>query len=275
MPLTLALLLALALVACGDDVESTRQSAASSTLVFGTDPTYPPLEFKEGGKLTGAEVELMEAVAGELGAKATFVAGDFSTLVPSLKAERFDAIAAGMFDTPDRRRDVLFVDFLGSPGLGALYQASKAPPDSDPQRLCDLTIAVGKGTGIADGPAPKLPKLTEDVCPAPVKSLILPNEPAAQLAVQSGRADAFMTSYMSVGHIAKTAGGGDQFKAVEYPDAREDVIAVAVRVGETALANQIKDAIQALMDNGRYQEVLADYGIEGMALDRPMLNRAP
>lgn len=283
LALASALALALFTAACGDDDDdggngggggsgnsSGATSAVGDTIKFGTDPTYPPLEFKDGNDLTGAEVELMEAVAEDLGAKAEWTSGDFASLITSLEGKRFDVMAAGMFSNPKAAPNMLFVEYLDDPGFGVLFRADDAPSTDDPKDLCGLTIAVGKGTGVMDGDAPKMPALTKEPCAGnPPKALILPNEAGAQLAVQSGRADGFATSYMSLAHIAKTAGGGDTFKAVEYTDVvGKDIISVGTLKTDRKLANQIKASIQKLMDDGTYGEILTEYGIDHMALDK-------
>lgn len=59
-------------------------------------PTQP-------GVIVGFEVDIAQALAGELGVRATFHQNDWSNLIPSLERGDFDVILNGLEDTPARR----------------------------------------------------------------------------------------------------------------------------------------------------------------------------
>ena len=65
------------------------------------DPAHPD-------KLIGFEVELAEAIARELGVRATFVQNDWSNLVPSLERGSFDVVINGLEVTDARKGRILF-----------------------------------------------------------------------------------------------------------------------------------------------------------------------
>lgn len=63
------------------------------------------------GKLTGFNVEVARAVLKKMGIKEmTGVLTEFGSLIPGLKAKRFDIITAGMYITPDRSKEVDFAN---------------------------------------------------------------------------------------------------------------------------------------------------------------------
>lgn len=115
--LVLAMMLGLALVACGDDGE---EGAEGGLLQDAIDQGYltvgianePPYGFEdENGVATGEAPEVAKEVLSRLGIpelRSTVV--DFGALIPGLTAGRFDMIAAGMFITPARAEQVLFSD---------------------------------------------------------------------------------------------------------------------------------------------------------------------
>ncbi|TSD15414.1 hypothetical protein DP107_04085 [Haloglomus irregulare] len=80
-------------------------------MVAGTAPGFPPFEIKEGGELTGFDVELFEAIVAEteyqFGGWQEF---EFDALIPSLRDEKIDAIAAAMTITEDRDETIDFSD---------------------------------------------------------------------------------------------------------------------------------------------------------------------
>jgi polar amino acid transport system substrate-binding protein len=280
--IALAVSLAVAAVAYGGDhsVASNAGAGAAITkaevpnpLRFGTDPTYPPLEYIQGGKITGAEVEIMHEAAKRLGTRAVFVRVNFAAILTGLQAGRFDAIAAGAFDNIQRHKDYLFIEYLGHPGFGGLFRDGEAPPNNRATHLCGKTLAVGRGTGSDES----LKALTKNCSPA-AKLLVMPSEAAAQLAVRSGRAYGFFTGHMAVANIAKTAGGGRIFDAVQYPKPKRTanfLISVMVRDDDEELARELQRALQEVINSGRYGQILKKYGIDFMALKKVLVNRKP
>src|SRR5262245_53618274 len=61
------------------------------------------------GKLTGEAPEVAKAVLAKMGiAQVDGVLTEFGSLIPGLKAGRFDIIAAGMFINPKRCKEIAF-----------------------------------------------------------------------------------------------------------------------------------------------------------------------
>lgn len=86
----------------GDDSLTAVQE--SGTLTVGTEGTYRPFTFHEGGagKLTGYDVEVIEAVAARLGVDAKFEETQWDAIFQGLKAGRFDVVANQVSITPER-----------------------------------------------------------------------------------------------------------------------------------------------------------------------------
>jgi L-cystine transport system substrate-binding protein len=76
----------------------------AGVLTVGTEGTYRPFSFHEGGsgELTGYDVEVAEAVAGKLGVKATFKETQWDGIFAGLEAGRFDVIGNQVTINPDR-----------------------------------------------------------------------------------------------------------------------------------------------------------------------------
>lgn len=74
-------------------------------------PNEAPAAFRQGGKLTGQNIEVARAIFEEMGiGEMEGVLATVDSLIPGLQARRFDAITAGLFITPERCRAVLFAD---------------------------------------------------------------------------------------------------------------------------------------------------------------------
>ncbi|WP_417277372.1 transporter substrate-binding domain-containing protein [Castellaniella sp.] len=78
---------------------------ASTTLIVGLEGTYPPFGYRDNtGKLTGFDVDVITAVANQLGVKPQFVTTEWSGIIAGLQAEKFDVIANQVSITPSREK---------------------------------------------------------------------------------------------------------------------------------------------------------------------------
>src|SRR5690606_12923904 len=79
------------------------------------------------GKLTGEAPEVAKAVLAKMGInEVDGVLTEFGSLIPGLKAGRFDIIAAGMFITPARCNEVAFSE--PSYGIGQAFLVKEGNP---------------------------------------------------------------------------------------------------------------------------------------------------
>lgn len=82
-----ALLAAISVAGCSSGPDA-------STLRVGTEGTYSPFSFQgTDGKLTGYDIEIVEAVGAKLGKKVEFVQTPWDAIFAALEAKRFDLVA--------------------------------------------------------------------------------------------------------------------------------------------------------------------------------------
>ena len=82
-----ALLAAVSLAGCGGGSDA-------NTLRVGTEGTYSPFSFQgTDGKLTGYDVEVVQAVGAKLGKKVEFVQTPWDAIFAAMEAKRFDLVA--------------------------------------------------------------------------------------------------------------------------------------------------------------------------------------
>jgi polar amino acid transport system substrate-binding protein len=127
---------------------------------------------------------------------------EFGSLIPGLKAGRFDMVAAGMFVTPARCKQVAFSEptygigqaFLvkaGNPKHLDNYENVKANPDTTLAVMAGaIERTYARKTGIPDS-----------------QVMVVPDTAAGTAAVQAGRADAFALTSLSIRRLAKGAAG--------------------------------------------------------------------
>jgi len=99
LALAAVLLTAATLAGCGSS-----GSADSGTLRVGTEGTYSPFSYQgTDGKLTGYDIEVVQAVGAKLGKKVEFVQTPFDTIFAGLEAKRYDLVANQVTITDERK----------------------------------------------------------------------------------------------------------------------------------------------------------------------------
>src|SRR5262247_4556589 len=92
------------------------------------------------GKLTGEAPEVAKAVLAKIGIpQVDGVLTEFGSLIPGLKAGRFDIIAAGMFINPKRCAEIAFSE--PSYGIGQAMLVKKG----NPKNIKDYTTFASNG----------------------------------------------------------------------------------------------------------------------------------
>lgn len=160
------------------------------------------------GKLTGEAPEVAKAVLARIGiTEVDGVLTEFGSLIPGLKAGRFDIIAAGMFINPKRCAEIAFSE--PSYGIGQAFLV----PAGNPKGLTDYGSIVAN-------PEAKLAVMSGAVEADYAKSagvpegqlVVLPDQSSLLAAVQSGRADAAALTALSIADMAAKGEGVESAK---------------------------------------------------------------
>ena len=129
------------------DGTTTGTDDSAGTLVPGTAPGFPPFELKEGGELTGFDVELLTAVvdetAYELGEWREF---EFSSLIPALQNDEIDVIAAAMTINDERDEQIDFSDPYYSADQAILVREGGSFQPSSLEELAGNAVGAQEGT---------------------------------------------------------------------------------------------------------------------------------
>ncbi|WP_288079308.1 ectoine/hydroxyectoine ABC transporter substrate-binding protein EhuB [Shinella sp.] len=155
------------------------------------------------GKLTGEAPEVAKAVLAKMGIpEVDGVLTEFGSLIPGLKAGRFDIIAAGMFINPKRCAEIGFSEPSYGIGQAMLVPAGNAKKIADYSSFADnkdLKLAVMAGAVEAG--------YARDAGVAEEQIVTLPDQSSLVAAVQSGRADGAALTALSIADMAKKAEG--------------------------------------------------------------------
>lgn len=238
-----------------------------------TDPTYPPFETLSTDQKTivGLDPDLMTVLGAKLGLKAHFVQAGFDSIIPGLQAGRYDMAMSAMTDTKQREQEVIFVDYIRAGGA-VLMNASDPMRTQAPgtEWMCGKTVGMQTGTTTLALSVIASKQCTADKKP-PIHLSSFPSVPAALLALSSGRIHYVWTDSISGGTEVKQSHGAFTFVS---DGSKPLPTGIAFPKGATALADAFKRALQASIDDGSYQKVLAQFGLQQAAVPAATLNGA-
>lgn len=103
---------------------SGASAGAAPVLRIGVHAQLPPVVFRKGGEITGAEADLGRQLADHLKRRPHFVSLTWEELIPALLDGRIDIIMSGMSITDARRARVDFCDPWLRAGQSALVRRS-------------------------------------------------------------------------------------------------------------------------------------------------------
>lgn len=244
---------------------------AKGTLNFATDASYAPNEFMDadGKTIIGMDVELGNAIAEKLGLKASWQNVDFDSIIIGLAGGKYDIGMSSFTDTKEREATVDFVTYFTA-GTSLLVAKGNPSGLAGPDDLCGHKIAVEKGTTQEADIAAKS-KACTDAGKAKVTAVALPDQNAASLAVQSGRADATLADSPVAEYEASLPDAKFEVAGKSYDDAP---YGIAVPKSSGTLKDAILAALKELIDDGTYGKILAKWNIADGAISTPVINGA-
>jgi polar amino acid transport system substrate-binding protein len=207
--LAAGLALAAALLATAASAQTTLEKAKADGYIRVGFANEAPYGFATpDGRLTGEAPEVAKAVLAKMGiAQVDGVLTEFGSLIPGLKAGRFDIIAAGMYVNPQRCAEIAFSEPSYGIGQAILVPAGNPKGIVDYASFADdseLKLAVMAGA-VEGGYANEA-----GVGFAQVVSL--PDQASLVAAVQAGRADGAALSALSIADMAAKAEGVESTK---------------------------------------------------------------
>ncbi|MGN1204048.1 MAG: transporter substrate-binding domain-containing protein [Lachnospiraceae bacterium] len=226
--------------------ETTEATGGKGTLYVGTDATFQPFEYVENDEYTGFDIDLMKALAEEMGYDdVEFVNTDFKGLIPGLTAKKFDVIASGMYITDERKESINFTDTYYPGGLSIMV-LKEDDSISTIEDLKDKKVAVQVGT--------KSVTYLEENYPD-IKRVEVETNNEMFLSLESGKADAVITGRPAAKVYASQS---DKVKVLDYA-VTEELYGFGIRKEDTELLDAMNAALATIKENGVYDEIAAKY----------------
>lgn len=213
-------------------------------LYVGTNPEFYPFEYLEKGEMKGFDIEFMEKIGEELGREIKWKQMAFDGLLPALQSEKIDLIIAGMTATEDRKK---FVNFSKS------YYTSiqMIITNKETNDINSLESMKGKDIGVILG-------YTGDVVVSEIEGVNVKRYNGAGeavMALKSGKLDAVVLDSEPAKNYVKQ---NKSLKLIKTKLEKEEY-AIAINKKDKELTNEIDKALDKLLKNGTYNELIKKY----------------
>lgn len=237
----------------------------AGVIKVGTDPTYPPNEYKgDSGTIIGWEIELFDAAAAKLGVKAEYTAAKFDNIIPGVEGGKYNVGLSSFFDKLERQEVVDMVSYYTA---GSQF-ASRKGAALDAANLCGLKVAAQNGTTQYLEDVPMMSEACVAAGKDPIEILGYDAQDEATTAVVVGKADAVVADSPVIQYAVK-----QNEKELELFGDIFGVFFYAMPVAkDSGLAPAIQAAIQSLIDDGTYNDILSAYGVEAGGVAKSEIN---
>ncbi|MBR8740712.1 ABC transporter substrate-binding protein [Nocardiopsis sp. MG754419] len=245
--------------------EEIRESGVVS---IGVEAEYPPGEYldDDGETVLGFNVDLVTAAVNKLGLEAEWVPANFDSIIIGVDSGNHNLGSSSFTITEERMEAVNMVSYFSS---GTQWFALAGNPEEvDPENACGMRIAVQTGTTHDDD----IEARSEACVEAGEEAITIEkfqNQPLATSSVISGLNDASLADLPTSLFALQETGDqlefiGDQYDAAPY--------GVVTHQDDTELAEALAAAFNAIIEDGTYDDVLQEWGIEVGAIETAEVN---
>jgi polar amino acid transport system substrate-binding protein len=244
--------------------------AEDGVISVGSDTTYAPGEFlaEDGETIVGFNIDLFTLVAQKLGLEAEFETAAFGSIITGVNSGRYEVGVSSFTINPERLAETNMVSYYEAGTQWATRAGN--PDDVDPDNACGLAVAVQRDTVQVDDLTAR-----SGECEAngeePITIEQFDSQADATAAIASGRVAAGLADSPVMAYAVQQTNGqlellGDIYDSAPY--------GYVIAQDQTEFADAVAAAVQALIDEGAYEEVLSNWGVEDGGIDNPEVNPA-
>lgn len=215
-------------------------SSSIETVIVGTNAEFQPFSFKEDETVTGFDIDVITEILARLNKKMILKDMPFDALIPEIQLGNIQVIAAGITPTPERAQRALFTRAHLAAGNPLIIITRKEQPLTILDELINKTVVVNEGyvadSFMSEQPGVNLIRLSS----AAVSD--------GMLALESGRADAFVTAlYPMKPYFEKY--DADTFSITPIPGT-EETSAFAISKHYPELRDSIQSTLDRMQEDG-------------------------
>jgi polar amino acid transport system substrate-binding protein len=234
----------------------------SGQLTYCSDISAPPLTYYDTNqKPAGAEIELGDAIAAELGVTPQWANTAFNGIIPALQAKHCDVIVSQLYIKPEREKVVDFVPYMYASNT-LVVAKSHDEGITSPTDLCGKKAAAQTGTTVAQYLQDQSQQCTSSG-KSKIDIRLFTQDSDALQQLKLGLVDCYGTTLETAAYVARQQ--PDTFELVGKPFNRIKVGA-ATRKDDTALHDAFSKALVAVQASGKYAEILNKWDLTGDSL---------
>jgi len=241
---------------------------ADGKLTIGTEATYAPAEFldADGKTVVGFDVDLFKAVAARLGLTVDFQQSTFGDIIPGVGTGKYEVGVSAFTINKERLQQANMTSYFNA---GTQWAVKKDNPQSvSVDEPCGKRVAVQKDTVQVDDLT-----VRSSACTSAGKAAVTidpyPGQDTAANAVVSGKDDAMIADSPVTAYAVKQTGGQLQTLGEIYDSAPYGYVTAKA---QTQFAEALRAAVQSLIDDGSYLQILQAWGVEGGAIKTSQVN---
>ena len=239
---------------------------ADGKLVVGVDTTYPPNEYldTDGKTAVGWDVELFDAVAAKLGLTVEWVPAPFGNIIPGVQSGEYEVGVSSFTINAERMAEVNMVSYFNA----GTQWAAPAGSSVDPDNACGLRVAVQRDTVQVED----ITARSQACVDAGKEEIVIQQYEGQDLATASvvtGQNDAMLADSPICAYAVQQSNGALELVGEIYDAAPYGYV---VAKEATELAEALRAAVQALMDDGTYESILSEWGVQGGGITTSEVN---
>jgi polar amino acid transport system substrate-binding protein len=220
------------------------------------------------GRVTGEAPEIARVILDRLGVEnVEMVVTEFGSLIPGLKAGRFDMVAAGMYITPERCREIAFS--LPTYAIGEAFLVRKGNP-LDLHSYEDVAAHESARIGVMGGAVEH--GYAKDLGVPEDRIVIFPDYPSALSGLRTGRIDALAATDLTVGDLLRKSGEDEFERAEPFTDPAIDgkvmigYGAFGLRKEDRELLESIDRELSAFIGSKEHLDLVRPFGFSEATL---------
>ncbi|MGO4957080.1 ABC transporter substrate-binding protein [Luteococcus sp. Sow4_B9] len=232
---------------------------ARKTITVGTSPNYKPVEFLEGSKVSGLDVDLFNAAAARMGVSVQWKESPFDQILIGIQAKKYDAGVSAFTVTPERTKTVNMVSYLNAGSLWVVQKGNpkQVTPNEPP---CGRTVAVQIGVV----QEMEMKAMQAKCGSRKINLLSFTDQGEATTALISGRADMMAADSPISLYAIKMSGDTLEPLGESYDTAPYGIV---LRKDQPEFAEAVRQAYDDLKASGHYDQILATWNQTDGAID--------
>ena len=221
--------------------------AQAQTLKVGLSPDYPPLQYRQDGRIVGVEPDNARAVAKVLGRELALFEYPFDELLPALEQGRVDVIMSGLSVTAARSQRVAFAEPYLQVGQMAILHKNRIGSFAQPWAIYREGVRVGVEPGTT-GAAFAERELGDAVVS------YYADPPAAFDGLRADEIDLYIHDAPTAWQLANSMATDDLIST--YKPLTTEYLAWAVRKDDEQLLGELNRALRQMRDSGTLQYII-------------------